>query len=93
MDVFYTPHPEKTFTVSNMGGSPSGALGAAVSGPDSAYFSINDDACSGVSLAAGTSCTLDVTFAPDSGIWSATLSVSGSPGGTAPAPLTGQGFI
>ena len=82
----------KIFTVTNSGGSPSGALTTAI--PTTAMsdsFSISENACAGVPLAAFTSCTLKVTFTAPPGSRSATLNVSGVPGGNLSASLSGSG--
>jgi hypothetical protein len=81
----------KVFTVTNGGGSASGALSDSVTGSNAGDFSISEDACAGISLGAGASCTLKVTFRPSTPSFeTATLNVSGSPGGTASASLSGQ---
>ena len=52
----------KAFTLKNSGKAPTGALSVARTG--SSAFSISADACSGVSLAAGQSCTVTVAYRP-----------------------------
>ena len=85
--------PNFTFTVTNGGGAPTGALTAALGGTDAAEFTIASDACSGATLAGGASCAVIVTFDPTTtGAKSATLDVSGTPGGSASANLTGNGL-
>lgn len=80
------------FTVTNMGGSPSGSLAALVGGTNASEFSLSTDTCTGNVLVPGGACTLNVTFNPTvQGVLSATLSVSASPGGTASSSLTGTG--
>ena len=80
-----------TFVVSNVGTMPSGMLTSAVS--DVGNFPILSDACSGAMLAAGATCSITVSFRPTStGPRSATLAVSGLPGGTSAAALTGTGI-
>ncbi len=73
------------FTVSNTGGSPSGTISAIVTGANATEFTVQNG-CS-VLVAAGT-CSVSVTFAPTTdGAKSATLLVSGSPGGQVMATL------
>lgn len=50
----------KSFTVTNTGGSPTGALVRSFSGPSFAAFVATNDGCNGANLAGGASCTLDV---------------------------------
>jgi hypothetical protein len=81
------------FTVSNNGQAVSGTVAAALAGTDAAHFSISQNNCAGVTLGAGASCTVHVTFSPTgTGGKSASLQVSGSPGGTTSAALTGTGL-
>lgn len=88
--VFVGDNMSYTFVVSNTGTLASGMLSAAVS--DAADFPLLSDSCSGLTLAAGATCTITVAFAPTSaGAHSATLTVSASPGGTTAAALTGFG--
>ena len=87
--------PPQTFTVTNIGGSPSGTLTDNTTGPEASRFVIGPDSCEGAVLTAGGSCTLDVTFSPMSqaGPMSATLNVTGSPGGAVSAALSGTSTI
>jgi hypothetical protein len=64
-----------------------------VTGQDAADFLIADDGCTGARLDIGGSCDVAVRFAPSSsGAKTATLTVSGSPGGTVAATtLSGTG--
>jgi hypothetical protein len=57
----------------------------------SSNFSISEDTCAGASLAAFTSCTLKVNFTAPAGSRSATLEVSGVPGGFLSVSLYGAG--
>jgi hypothetical protein len=83
-----------TFTVTNSGGSPSGAVTAAVSGTNSADFKISSNGCS-APIAANGNCTLQIKFSPSmTGSETATLTVTASPGtaaGGITATLTGAG--
>jgi hypothetical protein len=53
-----------TFTVTNNGPNPSGTLSVTVEGNNPGSFNALPDNCSGTTLAAGASCTVDVTFKP-----------------------------
>lgn len=80
------------FVVKNVGGSTSGAIKATLGGANAAQFGLGTDQCTGQTLAAGQSCTVNVHFAPaagTTGTQQASLSVSSTPGGTATATLTG----
>ena len=82
------------FTVTNQGGSATGALGTALGGTDPSQFTIvnGSNGCQGVILAAGGTCTIAVVFGPTSGgAKSANLTVTGTPGGTTVANITGTG--
>jgi hypothetical protein len=79
-----------TFTVTNTGGTPSGALAIQPSGSDPAEFVKSSDTCSGVALAGGASCTFVVRFTPSStGAKSALFEISGLPGGVVSGSVTG----
>ncbi len=87
-----SPSPATTFTATNVGGQPTGALLASVTGPNANDFTISANACA-QPLAAAASCTLNVIFEPDSnGGRSAVLHVAGSPGGDAGSALSGNGL-
>jgi hypothetical protein len=63
-----------TFTITNKGGTATGALTAAA---DDAEFAIGSDTCAGVALAPNGACTFTVTFNPTSaGAKSAVLTAS-----------------
>jgi hypothetical protein len=80
----------KTFTVQNMGGSPSGMLGAPTG--ISGAFSLQNDNCTGTTLAANGTCTFDVKFAPSTyGATSVSVTEAASPGGTAATNVSGTG--
>jgi hypothetical protein len=81
----------RTFTVANNGGSPSGVVSFAMSGPDPADFQVLSTTC-GV-VPAGASCGVTVRFQPvvvTIGTWNATLTATGAPGGSSSAMLTGR---
>ncbi len=84
----------RTLTVQNSGGAPLAAPGFSLSGPGAANFVVGPTTC-GVSLAAGASCTVQVSFVPlATGGTTATMSVSTSTVGVASAAvsLTGTGL-
>ncbi len=82
-----------TLTVTNSGGSATGTLMTNLAGTDAGQFAITADGCNGQTLGAAQACTITVRMGPSSaGAKSATLSVAGSPGGTAVAALTGMGL-
>ena len=79
-----------TFTVSNSGGVASGALSSMLGGTHANQFNISTNTCGTNPLAAGGVCTIQVVFQPTSvGVKSASLNISGTPGGTAAATLGG----
>ena len=81
-----------TFTLSNGGGSPTGAITLTLGGADAAQFAKSNDGCSGKPLAASGKCTVDVLFAPTkTGALSATLTASDPGGDMAHAALSGTG--
>lgn len=82
-----------TLTVSNTGAAAANSLTMALIGPQAAEFAIGTTTC-GSTLAAGASCQVSVTFSPVvSGTAGASLTVSGSPGATASASLTGTVIV
>ncbi len=82
-----------TFTVTNTGGTPSGALVLQAAGSDPAEFTRSMDQCTGVQLAAGASCTFQVRFSPLSiGAKASLIQINGNPGGTVAGSVTGTGI-
>jgi Abnormal spindle-like microcephaly-assoc'd, ASPM-SPD-2-Hydin len=83
----------QTFTLANSGGSASGALTLALSGPSA--FTTVGDTCSAISLGPGQSCTVTVQFAPVSaGTDTATLTATGKKtSAAATLSLTGTGAV
>jgi len=80
-------------TVTNSGGAPMANVGFQMTGQSSSSFSAGSTTCS-ASLGSGSSCTVQVTFAPTaSGLVAASLVVSSSTLGVTPAtvPLSGTG--
>jgi len=91
--VVSTSSEATVFTVTNTGGDTTGALASALTGAQMNQFAISADNCSGNTLAASATCTLSVSFAPTTvGAKAASLTVSGSPGGTAVSALSGAGM-
>lgn len=81
---------DKTFTITNGGGTPSGALTVTAAGSDPGEFSKQMDTCSGQMVAAGATCTLVIRFAPlSSGAKSASFDIVGNPGGILHAQVSG----
>jgi hypothetical protein len=80
------------FTVTNGGTEATGMLTTAVTGSDASQFVKSADGCDGQTLQAGGTCMLTVTFSPSgsTGDRTASLTVGGTPGGTAAAPLHGR---
>ena len=85
--------PATTFTLTNNGGVATGALAVSLGGTSATQFAIDSDTCSGATLVATTgTCAVAVHFAPTTGTVGsvqATLDVTGTPGGTTAATLTG----
>ncbi len=85
----------QVFTVTNSGGTATGALGTALGGTDPSQFTIvaGSNGCQGVVLAAnGGTCTIVLNFAPTSGgAKSATLGVNHT-GGSASVIVQGNGI-
>ncbi len=81
---------EQTFTVTNTGSGATGVPSAALS--DSSNFSITMNNCS-AALAASATCTIKARFNPGStGSKLSSLTVMATPGGAAPASLSGTGI-
>ena len=81
-----------TFTLTNGGGSPTGAITLTLGGADAAQFAKSNDGCSGKPLAPSGKCTVDVLFAPTkTGALSATLTASDPGGDMANVALSGTG--
>jgi hypothetical protein len=90
--VGFATQPQ-TLTITN-GGAGSLTLGSfAITGADPSDFAIGSDSCSNAMLAAGKSCTVDLTFTPSTtGSRTATLSLATSPASFVPSvALSGIG--
>lgn len=87
------PTTLQSFTVTNSAATDAtGALAVNLVGTDPGHFAINNNGCSGMTLAAGATCTVAVQFRPTfSGDKRAALRVNGNPGGYADAQLSGRG--
>lgn len=86
----------KTFTLRDTGDLPLNLGQASVDGANSADFALeaDEDACSGVTLAAGASCTLQVQFSPSAtGAEQASLEIpsNSATGANTTVPLAGTG--
>ncbi len=83
--------PTVKFTVTNSGTLATGALTTSLGGVQPGQFQITTNTCMAALMPAAT-CAIEVKFAPAApGAKSAVLSVSGTPGGTVSAALSGQG--
>jgi hypothetical protein len=81
----------QSYTVTNTGQAASGPPSVAISGPDAGDFTLVSSTC-GSQIAAGSSCTVGVVFAPSApGFRTATLTATASPGGSDTARLRGTG--
>ena len=86
-----TSTADTTFTITNSGGSPTGVLSGSMTGADANQFTLTNN-CTGQTLVASGTCTMVVHFNPTSnGSKSASISVTGSPGGSVSASLSGTG--
>ncbi|MGE5926711.1 MAG: choice-of-anchor D domain-containing protein [Gemmatimonadota bacterium] len=84
--------PVLAITASNSGSSSTGTISVALSGQSSSDFVLVRDLCSGLRLAGGGSCTIEVEVIPSaSGLRQALLTVSGAEGERATATLSGTG--
>ena len=80
-----------TVNVANLGDVASGALTADISGTNASSFSIVTSTCTGT-LGASATCLIGLRYAPGSTTAeTATLTVTGAPGGTVTTTLTGTG--
>src|SRR6185436_3796996 len=79
------------FTVSST--MPTGTLSVMLGGSDAASFGVTADSCSGMTLSGAATCSISVRFQPAAdGPKAASLLVSGMPGGTGVATLSGSGL-
>ncbi len=80
------------FTVTNTGGGASGVPAIALTGVQSTQFNIVSNGCT-AAIPGGGSCMVTVRFSPTTtGIKTAVLNVSGTPGGTDTSDLSGTGI-
>jgi hypothetical protein len=85
------PSAPQTLTVSNVGGSPLANVGFSITGAAAPSYSISSTTC-GALLNNGSSCTAQIVFTPSAtGAIAATLAVSSSTLGIAPASVTLNG--
>ncbi|MBA3464837.1 MAG: choice-of-anchor D domain-containing protein, partial [Deltaproteobacteria bacterium] len=79
-----------TFTATNTGTGPTGALSVIPAGSDPADFAKSMDMCTGMTLAPAASCTFQVRLAPQrAGAKGAQFQVTGTPGGNVSGAVTG----
>ena len=84
--------PQRSATVTNTGDVSVTVSSVSLSGGAAPDFSVANDACTGVSLASGTSCQLELGFSPSqAGDRSAMITASGSGSTSASAGLSGAG--
>ena len=79
----------QSFTVTNTAAGTSGQISAQIMGSAAANYAIESNTCT--TLAQNATCTIKVSFSPvaPAGAKSATLSVTGAPGGTITSTLDG----
>jgi hypothetical protein len=83
--------PSTMIVIANIGTQASGTVTVALTG-DMTSFGIDSDGCNGMTVPGAKGCTIGVHFSPQtSGMKSASLSVSATPGGTLMIPLSGTG--
>ncbi len=83
----------RDFTVTNSGGSASGAIAIGLSGSGASNFTITADTCNTRTLAPTQSCIVTVRFVPGSaGAKNVSLTMAASPGGSATSALSGTGI-
>jgi hypothetical protein len=83
----------QTLTVTNTGGSATGVLGTALTGANAGDFPISSNSCAGNTLAADAACTITLNFQPTGeGARTASLTVTGTPGGAIATDLEGVGL-
>jgi len=88
-----TSSKTKQLVAVNTGPDASGPISVSLTGADAADFALAGK-CEGATLAgsSGESCQVDVTFTPHGfGPRTATVTITGTPGGTSSATLTGTG--
>jgi regulation of enolase protein 1 (concanavalin A-like superfamily) len=88
-----TTSPSQAVAIRNTGTAPMNVQSVSIGGGSS--FGLTSDACTGATVAAGASCTVQVAFTPvASGSQSGTLSIADSaPGSPHRVPLSGTGTV
>jgi hypothetical protein len=82
----------RTFVVRNAGAATTTALTVDRAGSHRTDFAIGNNTCQSVMLAAGATCTIDLTFTPGRiGSRAACLIIAGMAGSSGAAPLVGMG--
>jgi hypothetical protein len=98
---FGTVHPDdhsdpQSFLVANTGANPASPITFTTTGEHADEFHVGNDLCSGRTLAAGGTCTLNVTFAPGPfslGPREGALQINGPPAAPVSASLSGFGGL
>ena len=85
------PSASVPFSLSNVGGAPTGLVDVGVGGADAADWSIASQTCA-LALAPGATCDISVLFAPQTAGAAKVgqLTASANPGGTVTVPLNGD---
>lgn len=84
----------QAFTLRNDSTTTTGTLSAMLTGPDAIQFEVGADTCTGMTLAAGASCTVEVTHRPNAAaMHSAALTMAVSSGGMISAALSATGRV
>ncbi len=89
------PSAPQTLSIGNVGGAPLANVGFSITGAAASSYSIASTNC-GAILTSGSSCTVQIVFTPGAtGVIAATLAISSSTLGVAPAsvPLNGSGQL
>lgn len=88
-----TASTSQTFTISNTGSVATSALTVTKAGSNPAEFTVGADTCSGMTLAGGANCTIEVSFTPSAaGMSAASIVVSATTGGSVNGAVTGTGL-
>ncbi|HEX5909528.1 MAG TPA: hypothetical protein VFY44_03480 [Thermoleophilaceae bacterium] len=83
----------QSFTVTNTGQEPSAPVAISFAGADAAAYSVTANACAGVHLAVGASCSVSARFVPPAGPGTGTATLNATAGAQqASTALSGQAF-
>lgn len=90
--IVYTKSAPQGFFAFNVGTGTTGTLSVQLSGPDADQFDLDMDGCTGETMTSGAQCVVRYFFAPTTaGTKTATVTVSGVPGGSVSGTLQGVG--